>query len=67
MPVFYHVIPSECVGAFESFPIYMLGFLQPLIIWFVVVMKAAAHVFYLLMAILGCSLHGLVVRIDSHM
>lgn len=46
MPVFYCIIPSEYLGAFENFPIYMLGFLQPLVIWFIVVMKAAASVFY---------------------
>lgn len=37
---------SEYLGAFESFPIYMLGFLQPLVIWFIAVTKAAASVFY---------------------
>lgn len=46
MPIFYCIIPSEYLGAFENFPIYMLDFLEPLVIWFTVVMKAAASVFY---------------------
>lgn len=46
MPIFYCIIPSEYLGAFENFPVYILGFLEPLIIWFIVVMKGASSVFY---------------------
>lgn len=46
VPIFYCIIPLEHVGAFENFPLYMLGFLQPLVVWFVVVSKVAASVVY---------------------